>query len=63
VCHCVGIFQYEALEIIEVGTRSISLQVADLFRGNSVLSADGRADINSKWTAYKRCNSKFRKAF
>jgi hypothetical protein len=47
----VGVFENNALEMREIKVRSIVIQIGNLFRCNTGFSADGRTDVNSKWTA------------
>lgn len=43
--------------------RSVAGQIGNLLGGDSALSANGRADIDSKWTADERRDPEFGKTF
>ena len=61
--HGVGVFEDEALQIgkIEIGT--VAIEVSNLLFRDPALSANGRTDVNSKWTADERRDTQFGKAF
>jgi hypothetical protein len=57
----VGVFENNALQMREIKVRSIVIQIRDLFRCNTGFSADGRTNVNSKWTADDGSDAKFSK--
>ena len=54
LAHCIGVLEHQPLLLRKVEVCAIPIQVCDLFGGDSMLSADGRADINSKRAANQR---------
>lgn len=61
--HGIGIFEREALEFRKVEIGAIVGQIRNLFNANANLSADGRADVDSKGTSDERGDAKFRESF
>ena len=51
--HRIRILKNETFQIREMEVSPVAIQVGDLLFGDAVLSADGRANINSKWTAHQ----------
>jgi hypothetical protein len=46
--HSIGVFKDESFQIREIKIAMVAVEVRDLFFRNPALSADGRANINSK---------------
>jgi hypothetical protein len=61
--HRVGIFENQPLNVREMKIRLVVVQPSNLLAGDTVLSADGRADVNSKWTTDQRRDAKFSQPF
>ena len=49
--HRIGIFENQPLQFREVEIRAVVVQIGNLFGGDAICSADGRADVNSKWAS------------
>ena len=58
--HHIGIFENQPLQFREVEIRSVVVQIGNLFGGNAICSADGRANVNSKRASYKSRDPQFR---
>jgi len=61
--HGVGVFQNETLQFREIEVGTVLAQVGNLFGGDAVFSAYGRADVNSKRASDERRNPQFRQSF
>jgi len=61
--HAVGIFEHQSLQFREVEIGAVAVQVRNLLGRDPAFSADGRADIDSKWASDKGCDAKFCQAF
>ncbi len=57
--HCIGIFQNKPFEIRKVEIRPVVVEIYDLLGCDAILPADGRANVDSKRTAYESCDTKF----
>src|SRR5579864_875371 len=61
--HRVRVLEHQPLQLREVEICSITIQVCDLFGRDPALSADGRADVNSKRATDERCDSQLGEPF
>jgi len=61
--HGIGVFQHQTLDIGKIRVRAVVREVCNLFGRDPVFSADGRANINSKWTSDKGCDAKLCQPF
>ena len=55
--HRVRILKNQSFQIREMEISPVVIQIGDFFFRNTTLSADGRADINSKRAADQSCNA------
>jgi len=58
--HGIGVLQGQLLNFAEMFTRVVVMKIGDLLRRNSVLSAHGRTDVDSKWAANQRSHPELR---
>jgi hypothetical protein len=61
--YAVGVFENNALKVGEIEIGTIAVEIGDLLGCDSGFSANGRSDVNSKWTADKSSNTEFGKPF
>src|SRR6267154_3156845 len=61
--HAIGILDDQALQFREVEIGAVTVQISDLCFRDAALSADGRANVNSKRASNKRRNAEFSEAF
>ena len=61
--HSVRIFQDKTLDIRKIRVRTIVRQTRNLLTCDSICSAHGRADVNSKRTSDQSCHTKLRQTF
>ena len=58
--HRIGILENQSLQFREVEIRAVVVQIGNLFGGDAICSADGRADVNSKWASDQGRDPQFR---
>ena len=61
--HRVGILEHQTFHIREIETRAVVAEIGDLLGRNPALSADGRANVNSKRTPDQRGDTQFGETF
>ena len=61
--HAIGVLQNESLHLGKIQVRTVGWQISNLLSSNSSFSAHGRANVDSKRTAYQGRHAKFSEAF